>query len=412
MKLLLAAFITAALYAQTAKPPAIPANYDESVVGTYTLPDPLILANGQRVRDAETWFTKRRPEIVQLVEANMHGRMPDRPKDMSFDVFDKATPALDGTARRTQVTVYFSADKAGPRMDLLMYVPAAASKPVPLLLCLGFGANSGAVEDPGIKVGEVWNRERKKVPATAGRSFGRLPVAELMARGFGVATIYYGQIEPDFPDGAQYGVRGSIHSDWGAIGAWAWGLSRALDYLETDKLVDAKRVAIYGVSRLGKTVLWAGARDPRFAAVIASCSGEGGASLSRRYYGETIKHLNTNYGYQFSESYRKFGEHPDRLPVDAHMLLALIAPRAVLLNTGDQDRWSDPKGEFLAAVAAEPVYRLLGKQGLGTDQWPSPGQAILHDIGYHMHAGGHGSLPGDWEFFYKFLEMHLRPSRD
>src|SRR5213594_2985909 len=139
MKFVLLAF-TAVLYAQTAKPPAIPANYDEALAGTYTLPDPLVLANGQRVRDVETWYKKRRPEILQLVEANMHGRAPERPKDMSFDVFDKATPALDGKARRTQVTVYFSANKSGPKMDILMYVPAAASKPVPLLLCLGFGA--------------------------------------------------------------------------------------------------------------------------------------------------------------------------------------------------------------------------------------------------------------------------------
>jgi hypothetical protein len=400
------------LNAQTAKPPAIPANYDEALAGTYTLPDPLVLANGQRVRDAETWYKKRRPEILQLVEANMHGRAPDRPKDMSFDVFDKATPALDGKARRTQVTVYFSANKSGPKMDMLLYLPARAQKPVPLLLCLSFGANISATDDPGIKLGEVWNRERKKVPATPGGRFGRLPVADLLERGFGVATIYYGDIEPDFPGGAPHGVRGLFAGDWGAIGAWAWGLSRVMDYLETDKGVDAKRVAIYGVSRLGKTVLWAGARDPRFALVIASCSGEGGASLSRRYYGETVKHLSTNYGYQFSANYAKFAEHVDQLPVDAHMLLALLAPRPVLLNTGDQDRWSDPKGEFLAAVAAEPVYRLLGKEGLGTDQWPPPGPAILHTIGYHMHAGGHGTLPGDWEHYYKFLEMHLRPVRD
>jgi hypothetical protein len=158
-------------------------------------------------------------------------------------------------------------------------------------------------------------------------------------------------------------------------------------------------------------VLWAGARDPRFALVIASCSGEGGGSLSRRNYGETVKHLNQNFSYQFAGNYQKFGEHADQLPVDAHMLLALIAPRPVLLQTGDQDRWSDPKGEFLAAVAAEPVYRLLGKQGLGTDQMPPAGQPILHTIGYYMHAGGHGTVPSDWEQFLRFMEMHLRPGR-
>jgi len=403
-----------------ALPWPIPVNYDEAQVGTYTLPDPLVLANGKVVRNASTWYKKRRPEIIQLVESSMHGRSPARPPAMSFEVFDKGTPALGGKAVRKQVTVYFTKDKTGPKMNLAVYLPAGARKRAPLLLCLNFGANSSSIDDEGIKPGEVWGRDRKKAPAPRGMGFGRLRVNDILERGFGVAAVYYGDIEPDFPGGAPLGVRGLFlkpgetepaPDEWGAISAWAWGLSRAMDYLETDKGVDAKRVAILGVSRLGKTVLWAGARDPRFALVIASCSGEGGGSLSRRNYGETVKHLNRNFGYQFAGNYQKFGEQVDQLPVDAHMLLALIAPRPVLLQTGDQDRWSDPKGEFLAAVAAEPVYRLLGKQGLGTDQMPPAGQPILHTIGYYMHAGGHGTVPSDWEQFLRFMEMHLRPGR-
>jgi hypothetical protein len=249
-----------------------------------------------------------------------------------------------------------------------------------------------------------------------------LNVAPVLARGYGIATIYYGDIDPDFLGGVSLGVRklylkpGQTEpapDEWGAISAWAWGLSRALDYLETDAGVDAKRVAIFGVSRLGKTVMWAGARDPRFAMVIASCSGEGGASLSRRDYGETIAHLTapTRYPYQFCANYAKYAQHVDQLPVDAHMLVALMAPRPVLLQTGDTDYWSDPKGEFLAAVAASPVYKLFGKQGLETDQWPAAGVAILHDIGYFMHSGGHGSLPGDWEQYLKFMDMHFLGKR-
>jgi hypothetical protein len=403
-----------AAHSQTAVSPAIPANYDESQVGTYSLPDPLVLANGQRVRDADTWYKKRRPEIVKLFETNMQGRSPGRPAAMSFDVFDKGTPALDGKAIRRQVTVYFSADKTGPKMDMPIYLPAGAGKPVPLLLCLNFSAN--AIDDPGAKVGEVWNREKKKVPARSGLGFGKMKIDDFLAAGFGVATVYYGDIDPDFAGGVPFGVRAlylkpgqtePAPDEWGAIAAWGWGLSRAMDYLETDRGVDAKRVAILGVSRLGKTVLWAGARDTRFAMVIASCSGEGGASLSRRNYGETVKNLNTRFGYQFSANYQKFGDHVDQLPVDAHMLLALIAPRPLYLQTGDEDRWSDPKGEFLAAVAAEPVYRLLGKQGLGTDQPPPAGQPIMHTIGYHMHAGKHGTIPSDWDQFLKFMQMHL-----
>jgi len=304
-------------------------------------------------------------------------------------------------------------------MDLLVYLPAGARQPVPLLLNLSFSANSSAVDDPGIKPGEVWNREKQRVPAPKGGNFGRLNVTPFLAQGIGVATVYYGDIDPDFQGGIPHGVRAlylkpgqtePAPGEWGAIAAWAWGLSRALDYLETDKGVDAKRVAILGVSRLGKTVLWAGAHDPRFAMVIASCSGEGGAALSRRWFGETIKHLTapSRYAYQFCANYAKYGDRVNQFPVDAHMLLALLAPRPVLLQTGETDTWSDPKGEFLAAVAAGPVFRLLGKQGLDTEQMPPAGQPILHTLGYAMHAGGHGTIPSDWELFLKFMQMHLQ----
>jgi hypothetical protein len=411
---------------QADKPPAavvagIPVNYDEARVGTYTLPD-LLVANGKPVRDAKTWNEKRRPEIVRLFEENQYGRSPGRPSAMSFDVFDKGTPAFDGKGTRRQATIYFSADKAGPKMDLLVYVPANATGPVPLLLNLSFTANSNTVNDPGVKVGEVWGRDKKKIPAGQGMNFGKVNVTRLLDAGFGFATVYYGDIDPDFLGGVPYGVRAlylkpgqtaPAPDEWGSISAWAWGLSRAVDYLETDKSVDAKRVAIMGVSRLGKTVMWAGAHDPRIALVIASCSGEGGAALSRRNYGETIAHLTepTRYPYQFAANYAKFANKVDEFPVDAHMLVALIAPRPVLLQTGDKDFWSDPKGEFLAAVAAGPVYRLLGKEGLDTDQMPPAGSPILHTIGYYMHAGGHGTIPSDWDQFLAFMQMHLQGKR-
>ena len=417
-----------AVFAQNAvKPPAaevagIPVNYDEARVGTDTLPDPLRMADGAPVRDVKTWEAKRRPEILHLFEEDQFGRSPGRPAGMSFDVFDKGTPALNGTALRRQVTVYFSADHNGPKMDLLIYLPGGATKPVPLLLNLSFSPNSLTVDDPGVRPGLVWGRDHKKVPAAEGRAIGKLNVAPFLAQGIGVATVYYGDIDPDFLGGVPLGVRAlylkpgqaePAPDEWGAIGAWAWGLSRAMDYLETDPGVDAKRVAVEGISRLGKTVLWAGAHDQRFAMVIASCSGEGGAALSRRNYGETIAHLTapTRYPYQFAANYRKFAAHPDQLPVDAHELIALVAPRPILLQTGDQDFWSDPKGEFLAAVAAGPVYHLYGKQDLGTDQWPAAGHPILHTMGYLMHAGGHGTIPSDWDVFLQFLEMHLHPGQ-
>jgi hypothetical protein len=390
-------------------------------VGSYVLPDPLVCIDGTPVKDAQTWNTKRRPEILELAEENQYGRMPGRPKNMTFEVFDTGTPAFGGRAIRKQVTIYFSADKAGPKEDLLVYLPAGAAKPAPVLLNLSFSPNSMTVADPGVKAGEMWGRDKKKVPVPAGApGMGRMNVEQILDRGFGFATLYYGDIDPDFDGGVTLGVRGlylepgqtaPAPDEWGAISAWAWGMSRAMDFLETDPRVDARRVAIFGVSRLGKTVVWAGAQDTRFAMVIASCSGEGGAALSRRNYGETVKNLNTNFPYQFCSNYRKYGDRVNDLPIDAHMLLALIAPRPVLLQTGDGDKWSDPKGEFLAAVAAEPVYRLLGKQGLGTDQWPPAGTPLLHDIGSLMHTGGHGLLPSDWSVFLDFMEMHFQPGK-
>lgn len=399
----------------------IPVNYTEAKAGTYVLPDLLKLANGDSVPDARIWFEKRRPEILKLFEENQYGRTPGRPADMSFDVFDKGTAGFEGKAVRRQVTIYFGKDKSGPKMDLLLYLPADSKSPVPVLLNAGFSANNLAVGDPGVKVGSSFDPVKKeRIPATPGKfNFGGIDVLPIIEKGFGLATVNYGDIDPDFPAGLPLGVR-SLYlkpgqtapgpDEWGSISAWAWGLSRALDYLETDKGVDAGRVALMGVSRLGKTVLWTAAHDTRFALVIASCSGEGGASLSRRNYGETIKHLvePTRYPYQFCANYAKYADRVDQFPVDAHMLLALIAPRPVLLQTGSTDRWSDPKGEFLAAVAATPVFKLLGKEGIDDTRMLQTGVPILNTLGYYMHAGGHGMLPSDWEQFFKFVEMHLK----
>jgi hypothetical protein len=407
--------------AQQKAPPSevagIPVNYDEAKVGSYKLPDPLVLAEGKPVRDAKTWTEKRRPEIVRLFEENQYGRAPGRPSGMTFDVFEKGTPAFEGKAIRRQVTVNFA---PGKKMDLLVYLPAHSPKPAPFLLELSFSANSKTVDDPGVKPGEVWGPDKKKIPASQGRSFGKVDVVRLLDAGFGFGTIYYGDIDPDFAGGIQDGVRAQFlkpgqtepgPGEWGTIAAWAWGLSRAMDYLETDTGVDAKRVAILGVSRLGKTVMWAGAHDTRFALVIASCSGEGGAAISRRDYGETVAHLTapSRYPYQFAANYEKFAKDVNHMPVDGNMLVALMAPRPVLLQTGDTDLWSDPKGEFLAAVAAGPVFRLLGKQGLDVDQMPPAGTGVFHTIGYFEHIGGHGTVPSDWDQYLKFLQMHLQP---
>jgi len=433
LSLLLLAFSVLAVRAQAPAPPAprpapdvvagIPVNYDEAKAGAYTLPDPLKLNNGKPVRNAKTWYSKRRPEIEELFLTQQYGRDPGRPAAERFEVTDAGTPALNGKAIRKQVTIRFSEDKSWPTIKLLIYLPAAAKKPVPMFLSITFGAVQNAVDDPGIAPEEVWDpKTNARVPAPKGRGFGRINVEPFLDAGIGVATLYYGDVDPDYAAGFSNGIRARYlkpgqtdraADDWGSIAAWAWGMSRVEDYFETDQGIDARRVAIHGVSRLGKTVMWAGAHDQRFAAVIASCSGEGGAALSRRDFGETIAHLTapTRYPYQFAANYAKYAGFPDTAPMDANLLVALIAPRPLLLQTGSTDNWSDPKGEFLAAVAAGPVYKLLGKDGLDTDVWPAAKQPILHDLAYYMHDGGHGMVPTDWDIYIQFLKMHLHPEQ-
>lgn len=398
----------------------IPVHYDEAAVGTYQLPDPLLFNSGRKVTDAKTWRTERRPELVRLLEEQQFGRAPGRPAEESFAVTDPGTLALGGKALRKQVTIRFSKDASWPAIHLVEYLPAAAKKPVPMLLSIGFGAPQSAVDDAGITPVTVWDAKTgTRALPPAGRNTGKIEVEKFLAAGIGVATFYYGDVDPDFAGGFAQGIRARYGSatrkaeEWGAIAAWAWGLSRVEDYFESDKAVDARRVALHGVSRLGKTVLWAGARDERFAAVIASCSGEGGAALSHRDYGETIAHLTapTRYPYQFAPNFAQWAGFPDKAPFDANFLVALIAPRPLLLQTGNSDFWSDPKGEFLAEVSAGPVYTLLGKKPLGTEVWPAANQPILHDLAYFMHEGGHGMVPGDWDVYLDFLKMHLHPER-
>lgn len=415
--LIAALALTAAALAQPPGPAVvagIPVNYDEAKVGNHPLPDPLKMANGTKVHSAKDWESKRRPELIRLFEDHQFGHIPALPPPKpSFFVFERSGSAFDGKAIRRQVTIRFGEGDSAPKGDVLLYLPQkATTKPVPVLLQISFSANSTLVDDPGVKPGETWDRDHKRVPA-AKRPSGTpaWDVLPWIEKGIAVATIYYGDIEPDFDGGRKIGVRGLYPDDanWGGIAGWSWGLSRVVDYLETDNQIDARRIALFGVSRLGKTALWAGAVDRRFSLVIASCSGEGGASLSRRDYGETIAHLGARFLYWFTPSYKEWGSKVADFPVDAHELISLIAPRPLLLQTGDKDYWADPKGEFLAAKAAEPVYKLLGAPVSLPAAWPDSGRPFYGSLGYFMHSGGHGPLPADWEIFLKFVDMHFKP---
>jgi hypothetical protein len=421
---LLTAFSLSAIAQQPANRPTlvagIPVNYSEDSVGSYVLPDLLKFADGQPVKNAKTWTQKRRPELLKLVEETQFGKMPPRPKSMRFHVFDPGTPAFKGKAIRKQVTVYFTSDTADHKMNLVIYLPVAVKQPVPLLMNISFSAYNQIIDDTGLLVGTIWSREGKKVKADKPTPFGKMNVEQFLDAGIGFATVYYGDIEPDFKEGISYGIRKTYlkpnqtepaADEWGAISAWAWGLSRAMDYFETDKQIDPTRIALQGASRLGKAVLWAGVHDTRFKLVVASISGEGGAALSRRNFGETVGHITdpSRYMYQFATNYHSYSDKINRLPIDGHVLVALMAPRPLLLQTGSTDYWSDPKGEFLSAVAATPVYKLFGKTGPETTVMPAAEDTslLLNPLGYFMHEGGHAVLPTDWPRIISYLQKYL-----
>ena len=385
-------------------------NYDEAKVGTYTLPDPLVLQNGKPVRDAKTWFKQRRPELLKLYETEIYGRVPANASKATFKVVETDTNALDGLAVWKLVEIHFSGQPEGSNVHLHVYLPAKAAGPVPVLLHIVFFGN---LPGPGTEsnIAPAAPQGRPVFHETG-------PLTNILERGYGYATFRYSEVQPDNSNTYHSGVIGLTLApgqakpaldEWGTISAWAWAASRVLDYFATDPAIDAKRVALIGHSRLGKTALWAGAQDPRFALVFSSCAGEMGSALARRDYGETVDDMAANFPWQFAGNFQQYSGHWTNMPVDAHMLIALNAPHPVFITGGTQDQWADPRGEFLAEVAAGPVYRLLGKSGLGvTNGPPLDTPLITGDLGFLYHTGGHTIAPGDWEAFLDFADRHLQ----
>ncbi|GAB3690123.1 acetylxylan esterase [Spirosoma flavus] len=398
-------------------------NYDEAKVGTYTLPDPLTSKDGKAVKTKSAW-TSRRAELLELFAANVYGHTPKQKVKLRFETTSVNESALNGLAIRKLVSIFFVDYPQIPSVDVALYLPKN-KKSVPVFLGLNFSGNHAATTETDVPITTRWvynaigevSVNNKATEKSRGTQAASWQIEAIVKRGYGLATFYYGDIEPDHPKGWQGHIRSVLDSpsetipspsnNWGAIGAWAWGLCRVMDYLQTEPAIDNKRVILIGHSRLGKAALWAGAQDERFAAVISNESGEGGAALSRRWYGETVERINKSFPHWFNAQYKTYNKRVADLPVDQHELLALIAPRPLYVASAEEDRWSDPRGEFLGAMHTEPVYKLFGKTGLGTDTFPAVNQPIGQTVRYHIRTGKHDVTAYDWEQYLKFADELL-----
>lgn len=403
---------------------AIPINEIEEKVPPYTLPEVLKFSNGEPVKTAEDW-SRRRTELLGLFEQHVYGKIPDGLPRPAASVVSTDTSALGGKAIRKLVRVPLTEGPQPVWLDLLVYLPKKGSGPKPAFLGLNFDGNHTVTAERDVPLARGWvaNRPRSGVTNNVARDESRgsdvaaWPIEKIVDRGYALTTAYYGDAEADFDGGWKTGLRGAVAADgaqhqfapgeWGAISAWSWALSRALDYLQSDSAIDDQRVALIGHSRLGKTALWTGARDDRFALVVANESGEGGAALARRFFGETVLRINTSFPHWFCGRFKDYNRAVDTLPVDQHELVALVAPRPMYVGSAEDDRWADPKGEFLGVWHASQVYSLLGKKGLPSDTMPPVNTSIGDTVGYHIRTGKHNLTEQDWTCYLDFADRHL-----
>ena len=391
------------------------ANFDESKVAPYSLPDPLRMNNGDTVKSAEMWWKHRRPEIVELFDLEFYGRVPKNTPTVRWEIVSTTQEELHGVPVVTKKLSGHVDNSAYPlitvNIDLTLTVPAHASGPVPVMMEFGLSAEALAA------IRKRFTEAQWAAFAGSGPPWQQ----QVLARGWGYAILVPTTAQADNGEGLTQGIVGLVNKgqprkldDWGALRAWGWAASRALDYFETDKSVDAKQVGIEGLSRYGKAALIAMAYEPRFAIGFIGSSGEGGAKIFRRKFGEQVENLASTGGYHWmAGNFLKYAGPltPNDLPVDAHELVALCAPRPVFISSGSQQvegGWVDAKGMFLGAVGAGPVYKLLGKKDLGTTEFPPIETALIDgDIAFRQHSGGHTTGP-NWPTFLTFAGRYIK----
>lgn len=379
---------------------------DESRVPAYELPPLLVTAEGKRVTTPEEWFQVRRPQIMGLFGNLLYGVVPEpaSPVRMTATVVRTDPAFLAGRATRKEVRLRFDNAKGSAELHLLVFTPNGAKAPSPVIMLHSFSGTRDDGHDAS--------------PDRPGALRNGIPLGEILDQGFGFVVVPQGDLvrhnEVEFQQGIhplfyRAGQSFPKANEWGVIAAVAWGGSRALDYLETDRDVDLRRVAIMGHSKCGKAALWTAALDPRFALVIAVQSGHPGAALSRRQFGETLEKMVTRFPYWLCRNASKFAGREGDLPVDQHMLLACIAPRPLYVMSAAADAWADPRGEYLAAYEASAAYRLLGRRGLTSPEPPAVGEAVTDgEVAYHNRPGGHSVEPYDWRQALAFARRQLR----
>ncbi|MFS4417496.1 acetylxylan esterase [Maribacter sp. 2307ULW6-5] len=397
-------------------------NYDETKVPQFDLPKLLVSEDGQKIKSTADWETIRRPELLSFFEEEIYGKVPGALDGVRFEPLEQAPDALNGRALRKQVRVILERKGATRSFTLLLYLPNNR-KNVPVFLGYNFFGNHTVHADPQVQITKAWNRNapnlnidnNRATEASRGVRAHRWDIDRMIQNGFGLATLHYGEVDPDKND-ATDGVQSLFYgtgqqrpkeNEWGSIAAWAFGLGRAMDYLEQDANVG--KVIVFGHSRLGKAALWAGATDHRFSAVISNNSGCGGAALSKIRFGETVARINTNFPHWFADRFNRYNDQEGLLPTDQHGLLALMAPRPLYVASATEDEWADPKGEFLALRHTAPVYALYKKRRFTRKKMPAPNRPIHRTVAYHLRTGAHDVTSYDWKQYIRWAKKVVVP---
>jgi hypothetical protein len=389
-------------------------NYDENAIKPYVLPDLLKLENGVAVKNIYDWVQKRRPELVNIYTEQVFGKVPDGiPEEFEIEILEEDHSAMGGRAIRRQIALVF---QENIKVNILFYLPKEVPSP-PLFIGYNFKGNHTTINDPNIIVSDTWLKLNpdKNIEISRGTRNNRWPLEKVISQGFGIATIYYEDVDPDINDFSD-GVHALFYksdqnrpkdNEWGSLAGWAWGMSRVIDYVKTDKLLRNSKILAFGHSRLGKATLWAAALDDRIDLVVSNDSGCGGAAISRRKFGETVSIINTSFPHWFNTNFKQYNDKEENLPIDQHMLIALMAPRPVYIASAADDQWADPYGEYLSAYHASPVYELYGKEGFTSSVHPQTNHPVQNTIGYHMRTGRHDVTDYDWEQYMKFARSHF-----